>query len=61
MKGKKVELGGESLFSKLSFIKNKQRAALSEEHTKQLLLIATAERTPDFSKLVESMQSQGSH
>jgi hypothetical protein len=51
----------ESLFSKLAFIKNKYRSQITDEHIKQLLVLASSENAPDFMGMIAKKQCQTSH
>ena len=43
----------ESLFSKLTFIKNSYRSTLTNEHTKHLLQLAVSKRAVDYKSLID--------
>ena len=51
----------ESVFFYMNFIKNKRRTRLTSAHLQDSLRVAVASYTPDYNKLVNSMQCQFSH
>ncbi|XP_070408067.1 general transcription factor II-I repeat domain-containing protein 2B-like [Nothobranchius furzeri] len=51
----------ESAFSDMNFIKSKHRTRLTDAHLHDSVRVAVSSYTPDYSKLVNSMQCQVSH
>uniref|UniRef100_A0A8C6L134 DUF4371 domain-containing protein n=1 Tax=Nothobranchius furzeri TaxID=105023 RepID=A0A8C6L134_NOTFU len=51
----------ESAFSDMNFIKSKHRTRLTDSHLHDSVRVAVSSYTPDYSKLVTSMQCQVSH
>ena len=51
----------ESAFSDMNFIKNKHRTRLTDAHLQDSLRVTVSNYTPDYSRLVDSMQCQTSH
>uniref|UniRef100_A0A1A8V9L8 SPIN-DOC-like zinc-finger domain-containing protein n=2 Tax=Nothobranchius TaxID=28779 RepID=A0A1A8V9L8_NOTFU len=51
----------ESAFSDMNFIKSKHRTRLTDAHLHNSVRVAVSSYTPDYSKLVNSMQCQVSH
>lgn len=51
----------ESAISNMNFIKNKFRTRLTDSHLRESLRVAVSNYTPEYSKLVDSMEWQVSH
>lgn len=51
----------EKVFSSLTYVKNKYRTSLTEQHISDLLLLSTSDLKPNIKKLLQQKQCQKSH